>query len=435
MALSERRKATATGDNFGEGESTNQWSPLRCTVFRFVCAYLVVYNLPFPLNILPQGFPPYDNLWSALTLWVGRHVFHRTVMVPNGSGDTFGGWVQVFMCLAIALLATVLWTLLDHKRPHYDRLYDWLRVYVRFALANVMISYGADKIFPNQFPVPSLDRLTEPFGDASPMGLMWTFMGASPAYQIFGGMLEMLGGLLLTTRHTTLLGALICMGVLSNVVALNFCYDVPVKIFSTHLLLMALFLVAPYMKRLIDLFVRGRAVGPAPLHRLFQNRRLDRAALVLRTLFVFGLAGMALWQNYQLYSFSKTVSHSPLYGLWAVNEWNVDGETRPPLMTDTTQWHRVSLSHWGLTVQTVSGTRQCYFIPSGPVGQTVTLKRSDDPAWSSTLTYTQPNPDSLLLVGTLDGQQLKVRLHHENAKTSLLVRRGFHWVNEFPYNR
>lgn len=435
MALSERQKAATTGDNLGEGESIKKWSPLRRTVFRFVCVYLVVYNLPFPLNILPQGFPLYDNFWSTLTLWTGRHVFHRAVVAPNGSGDTSGGWVQVFICLAAALLATAFWTVLDRRRPHYDRLYDWLRVYVRFALASVMISYGAMKIFPNQFPVPSLDRLSEPFGDASPMGLMWTFMGASPAYEIFGGLLEMLGGLLLTTRHTTLLGALVCMGVLSNVVALNFCYDVPVKLLSAHLLLMALFLAAPYVGRLIDLFVRGRAVGPTPLHRLFQDRRLDRAALVLRTLFVAGLAGMALWQNYQIYTSNKTVSHSPLYGLWAVDQWNVNGVTRPPLVTDTAQWHRVALSHWGLTALTVSGTRQHYFIPSGPVGQTVTLKRSDDPAWSSTLTYTQPKPDSLLLAGTLDGRQLRVRLHHEDAQNSLLIRRGFHWVNEFPYNR
>ena|GEM_PF-5392919 len=39
----------------------------------------------------------------------------------------------------------------------------------------------------DQIPVPSptLDRLVQPFGDASPMGLVWTFMGASTAYPIF----------------------------------------------------------------------------------------------------------------------------------------------------------------------------------------------------------------------------------------------------------
>src|SRR5947199_1204250 len=105
-----------------------------------------------------------------------------------------------------------------------------------------MLSFGAYKVIKSQFPAPSLDRLLEPYGDSSPMGLLWTFMGASKAYTIFGGFAEMLGGALLTVRRTTLLGALVCIGVITNIVMLNFSYDVPVKLYSTHLLLMAIFL-------------------------------------------------------------------------------------------------------------------------------------------------------------------------------------------------
>lgn len=450
MALSKRQNQVATGngnagagdnvgaeDNLGEGLSSTHWSPLRRALFRFVCVYLVVYNLPFPLNILPQGFPPYDNFWNALAVWAGRHLFHQVVEItPSGSGDTAAGWVQVFCCLAIAVLTTVLWTLLDRKRPHYDRLYDWLRVYVRFALAATMVSYGADKIIPTQFPPPSLDRLMEPIGDASPMGLLWTFMGASAPYQIFGGVLEMLGALLLTARHTTLLGALILGAVLSNVVALNFCYDVPVKILSVNLLLMAVFLAAPYIGRLVDMFIRGRAVGPMPLRRLFQSRRLDRTALALRTLFVAGLLWMALWPLYQNSLMTQTASRSPLYGIWAVEQWNVNGAVRPPLITDTEQWHRVVFDNpVRVGVQTVSGERHRFALMRDTTARTLTLKRSDDPAWSSTFTYAQPQPGMLTLAGTMDGQKIQVKLHREDAQNFLLVRRGFHWVNEFPYNR
>ncbi len=69
-----------------------------------------------------------------------------------------------------------------------------------------MINYGAVKVIKAQFPNPTLDRLLQPFGDASPMGLLWTFMGASESYNIFTGAGELIGGLLLTTRRTTLLG-------------------------------------------------------------------------------------------------------------------------------------------------------------------------------------------------------------------------------------
>lgn len=437
MAISEQQNAKSTENNFEEGQKIQTWSPLRRAFFRFVCVYLVAYNLPFPLTVLPQGCPPYDNALNTLTVWVGKHIFHRVVDVtPSGSGDTAAAWVRVFCYLVAALLATIVWTVLDRKRPHYDRLYDWLRVYVRFALAATMIYYGAVKITPTQFAPPSLDRLMEPFGDASPMGLLWTFMGASPAYQVFGGLLEMLGALLLTTRHTTLLGSLLLTGVLSNVVALNFCYDVPAKIDSVDLLLMAVFLASPFAGRLFDLFVRGQAVGPIPPHPLFQNRLLNRGALVLKTSFVLGLVGMALLPCYQTQEFNRTASKSPLYGVWVVDQWNIDGVSHPPLITDTMQWHHVVLDNpMRLGVQTVSGARQRYFLtPNAPPG-TFVLKRADDPTWSSTLFYAEPKPNLLTLKGALDGHQVRVKLHHENAHSFLLVRRGFHWVNEFPYNQ
>jgi len=88
--------------------------------------------------------------------------------------------------------------------------------------------------------------MLEAIGDQSPMGLLWNFMGASAPYTIFGGLGELIGGLLLTNRRTALLGALISAAVMSQVVMLNFSYDVPVKIYSSELLLTARVLIAPY---------------------------------------------------------------------------------------------------------------------------------------------------------------------------------------------
>jgi hypothetical protein len=40
------------------------------------------------------------------------------------------------------------------------------------------------------------DRLLKPYGESSPMGLLWTFMGYSTGYNLFTGGAEALGGLL-----------------------------------------------------------------------------------------------------------------------------------------------------------------------------------------------------------------------------------------------
>ena len=103
-------------------------------------------------------------------------------------------------------------------------------VYLRLVLAATMIPYGAAKIFPWQFPAPTLSKLIQRYGDSSPMGLLWTFMGASRSYSFFGGATELLAGMLLVVPRLATLGALVCIGVMSNVLMLNLGYDVPVKL-------------------------------------------------------------------------------------------------------------------------------------------------------------------------------------------------------------
>ena len=73
-----------------------------------------------------------------------------------------------------------------------------------------------------------------------------------------------MGGTLRYFRRTTTLGALIVAFVMTNVVMLNFCYDVPVKLFSLHILAFALFLVAPDAKRLVTFFLSPRTAWISP---------------------------------------------------------------------------------------------------------------------------------------------------------------------------
>jgi hypothetical protein len=65
-------------------------------------------------------------------------------------------------------------------------------------------------------------------------------------------------------RATTASRALLSALALTNVVMINFCYDIPVKLWSTELLLMAVFLLLPDLKRLADVFVFNRAAEPLP---------------------------------------------------------------------------------------------------------------------------------------------------------------------------
>ena len=88
-----------------------------------------------------------------------------------------------------------------------------------------------------------------------------------------------------------MLGALICLADLTQVFMLNMTYDVPVKLFSFHLILLSLFLLAPDIKRLIDLFFLNRTVEPSTQFPLFATPRANRIAVIAQILFGVVLIG------------------------------------------------------------------------------------------------------------------------------------------------
>ena len=67
--------------------------------------------------------------------------------------------------------------------------------------------------------------------------------------------------------------------------------------------------------------------------------------------------------------------------------------------------------------------------------RTLTLRRRDDPNWTTVLTYEQVSPEVITLAGTLNGTEMTARLHRANEHKFLLTDRGFHWINEVPFNR
>jgi hypothetical protein len=79
------------------------------------------------------------------------------------------------------------------------------------------------------------------------MGLAWAFLGFSKGYILFMGLAEICAGLLLF-RRTMTFGAIITLMTAMNVMAVNYFYDVPVKILSTHLVLMTLFYCLEILK-------------------------------------------------------------------------------------------------------------------------------------------------------------------------------------------
>ncbi len=256
-------------------------------------------------------------------------------------------------------------------------------------------------------------------------------MGASEPYTMFVGAAEMIAGILLFPRKTSTLGALMTVGVMSNVVALNFSYDVPVKLYSSHLLAQAVFLVLPEIRRLMNFFILNRPVEFVSEQPLFRRKLWHRGALVLSSLFLIAVTGTSLYQSYaQRRDFISR--RSPFYGIWDVEEFNLKQATPN---ASAPHWQRIVFdSPRRLGVQTGTDLQR-FGLQMDEEKRTLTLRKREDPNWNTVLTYEQVSPEIMTLAGTLDGSELSVRLHRSGDRKFLLTDRGFHWINEFPYNR
>ena len=428
--------------SFDDQLHVSRWRPFTRLAFRFAFAYFVLYSLTSHLivylfllpNTLPGQGPGTRWPMFEVTSWVARSIFGITVplVFTGNSRDTNFFWVQAFVVVFIATTATVVWSVVDRRRENYATLHKWFRLFMRFALAAQMFYFGMVKIIPTQFPAPSLVTLAAPVGNLSLQGLEWTAIGASTPYQIFTGVVEVVGGLLLLAPRTTMLGAVICLVSMIHVFVLNMTYDIGVKLLSFELALMSFVLLAPDLPRIARLFLFNRSTDASAEPQLFRTRRANSIALGMQI--AFGLYLLVLYSN-----ISRTFWYaeggggspkSPLYGIWNVEELSIDGQIRPVQLNDyDRRWRRVIFDgpRW-IFFQRTDDTFVRYGATVDTQNKEVALSKGKSRNWRSNFTFERPAQDQLLLNGQMDGHRIIMRLQLVEFDTLRLLNSNFRWV-------
>jgi uncharacterized membrane protein YphA (DoxX/SURF4 family) len=420
----------------------SEWNLAQRLGFRLALIYVLLYTYPGPLDELPGvDFlrTASDAMWRVVVPWVGAHVLRLAQPVstrPSGSGDKLFDWVQVFTMLALAVLAAVVWTIADRKGRSHRKLLAAFQIYLRFTLASILFGYGFDKVVPNQFEPMNAVRLTQYFGEAAPGGFAWSFLGFSIMYEIFAGVGEVAAGLLLLFRRTTTLGAIIGAAVLTNVFMLNMSYDIPVKQFSFHLLLMCALLVAFDAQRLLNVFIRQRAADAPRYTELFATRRSLRTARIAGAALGLWMIGGHLRSELQGYrQFGRGGPVVPLAGIFEVEQVTKNGVVQTPLLTDSTRWRRLAVARFRASVRLATDSLVSYGMRSDTVKHTATFMNGPDTTKRIVLAYAFPDSQHLVLRGRLGADSVEMTLRRRSESSYLLVKRGFHWVNEVPYFR
>lgn len=407
---------------------------------RLFLAFFFLQIFPYPLDALPHlevvGTWHRQGL-QALVLWIAKLAFGTAFdPSPTGSSDTPYRYLQAATLFGLAFLAALVWTIVRRGAPVRPRLEDPLRAYLRLGLAATLLVYAWGKIFPVQMSAPGPDRLLLPLGESSPMGMVWNFMGTSAAYQVFAGLGEGLAGFLLLWRRTAVLGALIGTGVMANVVALNFCFDVPVKLSSSIYLLMLLFVLAPHARRLAALFLFHRPAAlpelrPFPLRRAWMRRTLA----LLHLAFAAWVTIEPAFQSYaHLTTYGRLSKPGPLDGFYRVESFSRNG-VFDRANEDAARWVRMGITKGRLgTIVRADGRPVRYYLAVVPPKKILALASYTDPTAEPVLAYSEPSPGLLRLEGDFEGAKTVVLLRRE-PDPGLLMTRGFHWINEVPLNR
>lgn len=412
------------------------WPWWRKLLFRFSCIYLLLYMSPWTwLGSLPL-FNLISEYYSQLENWLvtlgNTYLFHvKDVLVPlNGSGDTSYGYAQLCLITLVAVVGTIVWSAVD-KRRNYEAGYYWLLILVRYYVAMIALSYGVIKLFGQQMVFPSLSALATPLGDFLPMRFSWYFIGYSTPYQFFSGFVEVVAGVFLLFRRTSTLGAFVAASVFLNVMMMNLCYDIPVKLFSIHLFMLSNFLLLGDAERLLNFFVFNKVAKPA-FEIVLPTKRLRLTQVALKVAFVILFAILPFYNMYQ-----STVGSvaPPVQGKLTTGYFEVEQFNAP--LPDSLRWKDVVFEKTTTgSVQTADTLlrqryRRGYFSYTlDSTKNIITFKKSaSDTAGLFTMHYTMPDTNHILLRGRIRNDSVVVALKRRNRYFQL-AERQFHWLSE-----
>ena len=420
----------------------NTWSLGKKIIFRFLFVYFVLYICPFPLDNLPYGdglVTQYSKIWQRIIPWFAKSVMNLKEPLDmnfGGSGDKLFFYLQALFFLLLSFAIVIVWTFADRRRPHYNKLLEWTIVFLRYYLAFVMLSYGFSKVFKTQFPFPNLNKLLQPFGQSTPMAVAWSYMGYSSTYTIFTGFTELMAGLLLLFRRTTTLGALVTIAVMTNVLVMNLSYDIPVKLFSSHLLFIAFFIFYIDRRRVINVFILNKPAQQVITTPLFSRTKFRMAGAVFKYLII----GYFLYSNIsskiklRKEPWTDAGTKPPLYGIYNTVHYIQNSDTLPKMVTDSVQWKRLVVDVFSNNVYKMNDRTSRLKVTIDTMQKQLVISTYSDTTNKSFLKYSFTTKDTLLLTGKLKQDTVQIVLSKYDIKKFTLVNRGFHWVNEYPMN-
>lgn len=387
-------------------------------------------SLPFPHDYLPDVGAFLSPLFESIATWSGRNVFGlASDYTARLISDSTGLYIHVANLVMIAIVVASLPVAAVRRVTGDGRAACWFTVIASYYLALQLFTYGFDKVFKAQFFLPEPNTLFTTVGETPADLLYWSVMGASRSYTVFTGILEVVAAVLLLFRRTRTIGGLTAFAILLNVVAINFSFDISVKIFSTFLLLLSCAIVAPDADRLAGFILRKDRIGNqgwSPECRTRKAHALYATAkgLVICIMLFDVLASYVVAANFN----DDAAPRPPMHGAYEVTAFVANGDSIPPLATEHRRWRRAFVHRRGyLIVQTMDDRMKDYRLRLDTAGRRMLITDPYD-GETSVLGYAVRDSSTVTLAGILHEDTLAVACRRLDLSALPLLRNEFHWT-------
>lgn len=206
---------------------------------------LGILFIPFPYELLSFHYTFIQKTWGKFLFSIVNNLNYFDYILPEIQSDS----ILLYVLILVLWILSICLSLLFKKRITSLIQSKYFTYALHFYLALHLLKYGWSKLFLEQFYTPEPNTLGTPLGHLDPDILYWSVIGINPNYQIFLGAIEVICGLLLLFKPTQKIGLWIALSILVNIVAINFLYDISVKVFASFLTLVCLYLLAPEIKK------------------------------------------------------------------------------------------------------------------------------------------------------------------------------------------
>jgi hypothetical protein len=386
----------------------------------YISVYFILYILPFPFYRIP-------TIYENTIVWFGKTILGLDFIrqVTTGSGDTIFDYVEIVLLLLMTFLVSII--ILFFNESIRNKIIIFSITYSRYFLVFMLFTYGFYKFGSGQFPTPSLFRLEQKVGDMSPMGMLFVFMGSSKMYAVFSAVCQLISGFMLLYKRTVVLGALLAFGVMLNISVLNFSYDVPLKLLSTHLALISLFIIHKNFKA-IFVFFSGY---PSQITFYTLNFKSKQLKIILKTLILSYILYLTLISSlFRIFS-SKQSATKEIDGIYSLELAPI---VKDSLYSDF-KWKKIIIDIGYAKIYSETDTLWYSDVILDKDKKTILFK-----AYDTTLTDVKVNfefdIDNKLELIEIGGYKKRIGKFNKTTNTDYeLIKHNFNWTNEFPYNK